>query len=63
MFIFGYDKYDNGILEPNGLIGQDKSPEIFRLYLPPYYTEIFSRYDIYHNEFFFHKNHRINDVL
>jgi hypothetical protein len=35
MFIFGYDKYDNGVLEPNGLIGQDKSPEIYRLYLPP----------------------------
>lgn len=46
MFIFGYDKYDNGVLEPNGLIGQDKYPEIYRLYLPPYYTEIFSRYNI-----------------
>ena len=46
MFIFGYDKYDNGVLEPNGLIGQDKYPEIFRLYLPPYYTEIFLRYNV-----------------
>ena len=49
MFRFGYDKFDEGawqIVEPNGLIGQDKEPEVFRLYLPPWYDEIFGRYGI-----------------
>ena len=49
MFRFGYDKFDEGawqIVEPNGLIGQVKEPEVFRLYLPPWYDEIFGRYGI-----------------
>ena len=49
MYRFGYDKFDEGawqIVEPNGLIGQDKEPEVFRLYLPPWYDEIFGRYGI-----------------
>jgi len=49
MFRFGYDRFDEAtweVIEPNGLIGQEKSPEVFRLYLPPWYDEIFRRYGI-----------------
>tara|TARA_R110000796_G_scaffold78487_1_gene174968 strand:- start:7218 stop:8528 length:1311 start_codon:yes stop_codon:yes gene_type:complete len=49
MFRFGYDKFDDTkweIVEPNGLIDQEKEPEVFRLYLPPWYGDFFKRYDI-----------------
>ena len=48
MLRFGYDKWNEDtweIIEPNGLIGQEKKPETFRLYLPPWWGEIFNRYN------------------
>lgn len=48
MLRFGYDKWNEDtweIIEPNGLIGQEKEPETFRLYLPPWWGEIFNRYN------------------
>jgi hypothetical protein len=44
MIRFGYDQFDDDtweIIKPNGLIGQEEVPETYRLYLPPWYGEIF----------------------
>ena len=53
MFRFGYDFYEDGsIQKPNGLIGQkitEKNKDtsnIFQLYLPPYLTEMFKKFEI-----------------
>ena len=49
MLRFGYDKFDDDtweIIKPNGLIGQEEVPETYRLYLPPWYGEIFMANEI-----------------
>jgi hypothetical protein len=49
MIRIGYDKFNDStweIIKPNGLIGQEDVPETYRLYLPPWYGEIFKRYKI-----------------
>ena len=53
MITLGYDFYKNeNIQRPNGLIGQkitekNKSvSNIFHLFLPPYLTEMFERFDV-----------------
>ena len=46
MLRFGYDKWNEDtweIIEPNGLIGQEREPETFRLYLPPWWGELLSK--------------------
>jgi|TARA_R110000824_G_scaffold69343_2_gene178769 hypothetical protein len=49
MLKFGYDQFNDDtweIIKPNGLVGQEEVPETYRLYLPPWYGEIFQRYEI-----------------
>ena len=53
MITLGYDFYEDGsIQKPNGLIGQkitEKNKDtsnIFQLYLPPYLTEMFKKFEI-----------------
>ena len=53
MITLGYDFYDDGsIQKPNGLIGQKISQKnksvsnIFHLFLPPYLTDMFTRFKI-----------------
>jgi len=65
MLRFGYDKWNEDtweIIEPNGLIGQERKPETFRLYLPPWWGEIFKRYgflyEIKSSEELINFNHR-----
>jgi len=65
MLRFGYDKWNEDIweiIEPNGLIGQERKPETFRLYLPPWWGEIFNRYgflyEIKSSEELINSNHR-----
>ena len=48
MLRFGYDQWNEDtweIIEPNGLIGQEREPETFKLYLPPWWGRIFKRYN------------------
>ena len=49
MLKFGYDQFNDDtweVIKPNGLIGQKEIPETFRLYLPPWFGDIFSNHSV-----------------